>query len=79
MVIFGRAIQSKGPEALKMTLSQLMTHQAKSISSNVLAVDAAKLMEEDSSRLITVLPVLDKAQVVGLIRMHDILQKELST
>ena len=74
-----RSIQSKGPEALKMTLSQLMTQKAKSISPNVLAVDAAKVMEEDPSRLITVLPVLDKEQVVGVIRMHDILQKELST
>ena len=74
-----RSIQSKGPEVLKMTLSQLMTQKAKSISPNVLAVDAAKVMEEDPSRLITVLPVLDKDQVVGIIRMHDILQKELST
>lgn len=74
-----RAIQVKGPKALKMKLSELMTQKAKSISPSNLAVDAAKIMEEDPSRLITVLPVLESSKVIGLIRMHDILQKELST
>jgi len=73
-----RAIQSKGAEALKMTLSELMTLSPMSIPPDVLAIEAVKKMEEDPARLITVLPVLENGRVVGLVRMHDILQKELS-
>lgn len=73
-----RAIQSKGPDALRMPLSELMNLCPKSISSDALAFEAVKRMEEDPARLITVLPVLENGRVVGLVRMHDILQKELS-
>ncbi|HSX11001.1 MAG TPA: KpsF/GutQ family sugar-phosphate isomerase [Chlamydiales bacterium] len=73
-----RAIQSKGPEALRLPLSELMTLSPKSISPQQLALEAVKQMEEDPSRLITVLPVLQEGRVMGLLRMHDILQKELS-
>lgn len=73
-----RAIQSKGPDALRAPLSELMTPSPKSISPEAVAVEAVKKMEEDPSRLITVLPVLQDGRVMGLLRMHDILQKELS-
>lgn len=73
-----RAIQSKGPNALSLPVSELMTPSPKTVSSNKLALEAAKIMEEDPVRPITVLPVLEEGKVVGLIRMHDILQKELS-
>jgi arabinose-5-phosphate isomerase len=73
-----RAIQSKGPDALGKPISELMTASPKSISPDQLAFEAVKKMEEDPARLITVLPVLEQGRVVGLIRMHDILQKELT-
>lgn len=73
-----RAIQLKGAEALSLPLSELMSRAPKSIDSEAMAIEAVKKMEEDPSRLITVLPVLDNGRVVGLLRMHDILQKELS-
>ena len=73
-----RAIQVNGAETLNMTLSMLMTPMPKSVSSHKMAFEAVKAMEEDPSHLITVLPVLDSNQVVGLVRMHDIIQKELS-
>lgn len=72
-----RAIQCNGPEALKMPLQALMTISPKTISQEKLALEAVKQMEEDPTRLITVLPVLENGHVVGLIRMHDILQREL--
>jgi arabinose-5-phosphate isomerase len=72
-----RAIQTKGPAALNVPISELMTSSPKSIAPHLLAVEAVKKMEEEPTRLITVLPVLEKGRVVGLIRMHDILQKEL--
>lgn len=73
-----RAIELKGADALKMPVSELMTTGPKSISPAALAFEAVKRMEEDPSRLITVLPVLEEGRVMGLLRMHDILQKELS-
>lgn len=73
-----RAIQTQGPDALHMKLESLMTLSPKTISPDSLALQAAQCMEEDPARLITVLPVLVGKQVVGLIRMHDILQQELS-
>jgi arabinose-5-phosphate isomerase len=73
-----RAIQLKGPDALRLTLKELMSASPKSIESDQLALAAVKCMEEDPNRLITVLPVLEKGRVVGLVRMHDILQKEFT-
>lgn len=72
-----RAIQSKGPEALQMPLCALMTAFPKTISPERLAFEAMRFMEEDPSRLITVLPVLQEGRIVGLLRMHDILQSGL--
>jgi arabinose-5-phosphate isomerase len=73
-----RALQTHGPEALNRPLSKLMTLFPKCISPDRLALEAAQKMEEDPARPITVLPVTDGGKIVGLIRMHDILQKELS-
>lgn len=72
-----RAIQKKGPEALQTPLSALMTLSPKTTLPERLAFDAMRFMEEDASRLITVLPVLQEGRVVGLLRMHDILQAGL--
>lgn len=73
-----RALQSKGAAVLQTPLSDLMTLSPKCIAPERLAVEAVRMMEEDSARLITVLPVVEQGSVIGLLRMHDILQKELS-
>lgn len=73
-----RAIQSKGPDALHLPVSALMTQSPKSISPDRLAFEAMRQMEGDPTRLITVLPVLENGRLIGLLRMHDILQKELA-
>jgi arabinose-5-phosphate isomerase len=72
-----RAIQTQGPDALKMKLEKLMTLNPKTIAADRLAFEAMKEME-DPGKPITVLPVLEQGRVVGLLRMHDILQKEFS-
>ncbi len=74
-----RSLEKRGQSALEQPISDLMTRQAKTIAPDVLAWDAMKLMEEDPSRLITVLPVVEQGRVVGLLRMHDILQVNLKT
>lgn len=73
-----RAIHKNGPQALRMTIAEVMTTSPKSIAPELRAIDAVKLMEENRARLITVLPVVSGQKLIGLIRMHDILQKEIS-
>lgn len=72
-----RAIQTRGGKALEDRLEELMTKAPLSITKEHLAIDAMKKMEANPARLITVLPVLDNMKVIGLIRMHDILQAGL--
>jgi arabinose-5-phosphate isomerase len=67
-----RAIERNGAGALQMRVSDFMTKEPKSISSDVLAIKAVQIMESD--RPVTVLPVIDKGSLVGLVRMHDILK-----
>ena len=55
-----------------MTVSPLWT------TPETLAWDAMKQMEEDPKKLITTLPVIKEKKVVGLVRMHDIVQAGLS-
>lgn len=70
-----RSLQLHGSLVVDKTIQELMTKTPKSIENDRLAVDALKLMEKDQKKAITVLPVLDKEnKVVGLIRLHDILQ-----
>lgn len=73
-----RSLQAKGGAALESTLQDLMSPNPRSISSDILALDALRCMEEDPARLITILPVVEQGSVVGLLRMHDILQAGLS-
>lgn len=69
-----RAIQKQGAEALETPVYQLMTTQPRYIDPDSLVMDAMLLMESDQKRPITVLPVLDSGKVVGVIKMHDIVQ-----
>lgn len=69
-----RALQQKGEKVLQEKVGNLMTGSPKSIEADALAWDAMKLMEADQHQPIMVLPVLDKSQVVGIIKMHDLIQ-----
>ena len=73
-----RSLESMGSSALESTLSELMTPKPRCTSSETLAWEAMRQMEEDPNRLITVLAVVDDGRVVGLLRMHDILQARIS-
>lgn len=73
-----RALQKHGSKALEKTMQELMTKTARFISSDDMASSALTLMEADQKRPITVLPVVnEKSQIVGLIKMHDIVQTGL--
>lgn len=73
-----RSLQKLGPKALDSTMQMLMTKPARYISSSDLASAALEMMEVDQNRPITVLPVVNEgSKVVGLIKMHDIIQSGL--
>jgi arabinose-5-phosphate isomerase len=73
-----RALQKLGSDVLEAKMIEVMTKAAKFINSDRMASEALSLMEADQKRPITVLPVIDdESKVVGLIKMHDIVQSGL--
>ncbi|MBI3508605.1 MAG: KpsF/GutQ family sugar-phosphate isomerase [Chlamydiia bacterium] len=72
-----RAIEKKGAEALHQKMSDLMNPRPKTSTEERLAFEAVRLMEEDPKHPITVLPILREQKIVGLLKMHDILQTGL--
>ncbi len=72
-----RVIESMGPKALDISLAKLVNPSPRTITSDVLALDALHQMEANVNALISVLPVVEQGLIVGLIRMHDILQAGL--
>jgi arabinose-5-phosphate isomerase len=72
-----RAIQAKGAEALQRKMSELMTAFPLVVAPHLLVFEAMRQMEIDSSRLVTALPVVENERVIGLLRMHDIVQAGL--
>jgi len=69
-----RALQSQGSSVLEKKMEALMTAAAVSIPSDTLAWDALKTMQKDPKKWVMVVPVLKKRKVVGVLRMHDIIQ-----
>lgn len=73
-----RALQNKGESVLKERIGDLMTQVPKAIDLSALAWDAMKLMESDQKHPVMVLPVVDnEKEVVGIIKMHDLIQAGL--
>jgi arabinose-5-phosphate isomerase len=73
-----RALQEKGEDVLRQSLKDIMTPSPRFIEANALAWEAMKLMEADQNHPIMVLPVLNQEKkIVGLIKMHDIIQAGL--
>ena len=55
-----------------------MTTAPIAVASGMPAIEALTLMERNAKKAITVLPVIDEAKVVGMLRMHDLVQAGLS-
>ncbi|MBB65786.1 MAG: KpsF/GutQ family sugar-phosphate isomerase [Waddliaceae bacterium] len=73
-----RALQNHGDQIMELTISEMMTATPRSIGPRVLAWKAMQAMEEDQKHPITVMPVIEEDEtVVGLIKMHDIVQSGL--
>lgn len=69
-----RTLQNKKEQALSEKVQDVMTLSPRVIEKDELAFDAMKLMEADRAKPVMVLPVVDGEKVVGLIKMHDIVQ-----
>lgn len=76
-----RALKAFNPEKWpELKASEIMTTKPKTVSANLLAIDALKIMENTDNN-ISVLPVVNnsikKEIVIGIIRLHDIVQAGL--
>jgi arabinose-5-phosphate isomerase len=72
-----RLLEAKG-DFFSKKMADVMTRDPISTTDETLAETALRAMEYNKRRQITVMPVLDAAEkVVGLIRMHDILQAKI--
>jgi arabinose-5-phosphate isomerase len=72
-----RTIEKTSPGTLSsLTAADMMTRGPITVSRDMLAYDALRLMEDRPSQ-ISVLPVSDGERVVGLLRLHDIVRSGL--
>ncbi|NGX57082.1 MAG: Arabinose 5-phosphate isomerase KdsD [Candidatus Anoxychlamydiales bacterium] len=72
-----RLIEKKDSLFLNEKIENVMTTSFISTKSDTLAVEALKLMEEKVQ--ITVLPVIENNQLLGLLKMHDVIQAGLKS
>jgi arabinose-5-phosphate isomerase len=70
-----RTLQKLGAHALDANMEDIMTKSPRKIALTELAWTALQKMEEDQKHPIMVLAVVDESEkVVGIIKMHDIIQ-----
>ena len=73
-----RALHGHGADVLSKSIGELMTKTPRTIQGGLLAWDAMKSMEALQNQAITAMPVIDDQQrLLGVIKMHDILQSGL--
>ncbi len=71
-----RRLVERKIDFMPLTAREVMTRSPKTIAPSELAEKALNLME---SHKITALPVIDQSQVpVGIIHIHDILQRKIA-
>ena len=69
-----RTLQQKGPDALHCPLKELMSPSPRTITPQTLATEALRVMEGNRHNEVTVLPVINNGRVMGLIKLHDVIQ-----
>jgi arabinose-5-phosphate isomerase len=62
---------ARSADAINFPIEQLMTHNPIFLSPSTLAFDALKIME-NSTRLISVVPVIENGDFKGVLRLHDL-------
>jgi len=69
-----RAIQNHPQEVLQKKMKALVTTSFLAVERGQMAIEALRMMQKDSVKWVKELPVLEEGKVIGLIRMHDIVQ-----
>lgn len=72
-----RSVEKKQLDLFSCSLKELMIVNPRTITEDYLVWDAMKIMEENPKHPISVMPVVRQEKLVGLIRMHDIIQSGL--
>lgn len=72
-----RALQEEPQKVLDRQMSTLMTENFLSVQSKSLVHEAALIMQKDPSKWVMMLPVVENNKLVGLVRMHDIVNSSL--
>lgn len=67
-----------GKDLLEKTVTQIMTPTPKTIQNKHLAVEAMNIMTQESGQYLSSLIVMDKDQMLGMIRLQDCLQAGLA-
>ncbi len=70
-----RTLQRHPPEAwASVQASAMATSDPISVTPDTLAAEALRVMERNPSQALSVLPVIDGGELVGLLRLHDLVQ-----
>lgn len=69
-----RALERLDEPSLQLRIGDLMNAQPRVISPEILAVEALHKMEEQPMNPISCLPVVSQGILVGLLRLHDLIQ-----
>lgn len=69
-----RAFQKDPAAMLEKTMGELMTPSCIATEKGKRALEALRLMQRDEKKWVNVVPVLESEKIIGLIRMHDLVQ-----
>lgn len=69
-----RIFQKDPARMLEKTMEELMTPTCIATEKGKKALEALRLMQKDQKKWVHVMPVIDSERLVGLIRMHDLVQ-----
>ena len=69
-----RAFQKDPATMLEKTMGELMTPSCIATEKGKRALEALRLMQRDEKKWVNVVPVLASEKIIGLIRMHDLVQ-----
>ena len=70
-----RTLQRHPPEAwASVQASAMATTDPISVTPDTLAAEALRVMERNPAQALSVLPVIDGSELVGLLRLHDLVQ-----
>ncbi len=73
-----RALQKDPAAMLEKTMEELMTPTCIETEKGKRALEALKMMQKDPKRWVNVMPVIESERLIGLIRMHDLVQAGIS-